>query len=78
MGWTGRPGGPDQDNHLNTISSGNFEIFEERRTVAPVSGVGPAIVDVTKAADGNVFVAWVDRQSQINTAHYNDLPVIAA
>jgi hypothetical protein len=78
MGWTGLPGGPDHDNHLNIIFSDNFQIFGQRVTFAPTSNVGPAIVDVTRAADGNMFIAWADRQSQINTAHSNQLQVISA
>jgi hypothetical protein len=77
--WTGLPGGPDRGNHLNIIFSSNFELFDGRRTVAPTSGVGPAVVDVTRVADANMFAAWVDGQSsRINTAHYNGLPVIPA
>jgi RecB family endonuclease NucS len=78
MGWTGLPGGPDNDNHLNVIFSQDFfRTFVNRRTVAPVSGAGLAITNI-QGADGNVFCAWVDRQSRINTAFYNDLPVIPA
>jgi hypothetical protein len=79
MGWTGLPGGPDQDNHLNFISSDNFELFDSRVTFLPVSSVGPAIVDVTNTADGDLLFAWTDRQSlRINVAHSNDLPTIPA
>jgi hypothetical protein len=79
MGWTSLPGGPDRDNHLNIIFSGDlFRLFDQRRTVAPVSGAGLAIARDPRAVDGNMFGAWVDRQSRINAAFYNDLPVIPA
>ena len=79
IGWTGLPGGPDRDNHLNIMFSGDlFRLFDERRTVGPVSGAGLAIARDPRAVDGNMFSAWADRQSRINAAFYNDLPVIPA
>ncbi len=79
IGWTGLPGGPDRDNHLNIMFSGDlFRLFDQRRTVIPVSGAGLAIARDPRAVDGNMFSAWVDRQSRINAAFYNDLPVIPA
>lgn len=79
IGWTGLPGGPDRDNHPNIMFSGDlFRLFDERRTVTPVSGSGLAIARDPRAADGNMFSAWVDRQSRINAAFFNDLPVIPA
>ncbi len=79
MGWTGLPGGADRDNHLNVIFAGDdFRQFGSRRTVATVSGSGLAIARDPRAVDGNMFSAWVDRQSRINAGFYNDLPVIPA
>lgn len=81
MSWAGLPGGPDHDNHPNVIFSSNFELFDQRETFRPVTGVGPAVVDVTRAADGKVFVAWVDRQSQkivAASSDSSDLPPIPA
>jgi len=85
MGWSGLPGGPDHDNHLNIISSGassRFSLFGGRRTVAPVSSGGVAILDTTKRKDGDVFAAWVDKNSPdariITAPSYNQLPVISA
>jgi hypothetical protein len=82
MGWVGLPGGPDQDNHLNIIFSAEFSLFGERRTVAPVSVGGLAILDISQTADGDVLAAWVDKNSSdariITAPSYNQLPVIAA
>jgi hypothetical protein len=79
MGWTGLPGGPDHDNHLNIIFRGDdLQQFDFRRTAANVSEAGLAIARDVRAIDGNMFSAWADRQSRINAAFYNDLPTIPA
>jgi hypothetical protein len=81
LGWTGRPGGEDHDTHLNIIFSAEFSIFSQRRTVAPISRGGLAVIDAFRQADGDMLAAWVDKSSpdaRVNTAAYNSLPVIAA
>jgi hypothetical protein len=84
IGWTGLPGGPNHDHHLNTIH-GTIDAFSRgfgnRRTVTTVSDVGPAIVNLSpdpNAPTTNLLAAWTDRQSRINTAFYDSLPVIPA
>jgi hypothetical protein len=87
ISWAGLPGGTDHDNHLSIISSFSnaFTDFDQRRTVQPVSSKGPAVIDITKAADADVLCAWVDKRedkenkNKINTAKsYNRLTVILA
>lgn len=81
MGWTGLSGGPDHDNHLNIIFTNEFSLFHGRRTVAPVSGAGLAIANVSldsTLVESILFGAWVDRQFQINTALYDKLTIIPA
>lgn len=76
-GWTGRffdPDGQPQDNYLNIAFTGNFQIFGDKATFDELSNEAIALVDATRAADGDVFIAWIDN-ARVHTAHSRDLPV---
>jgi hypothetical protein len=81
LGWTGRPGGPDGDNHLN-IAGSNAGVggWSSKTTVASTSNHGPALTYFNQSVDpdqGVLSTAWSDKSSlRIDTGNYFDLPVI--
>lgn len=70
MGWAG----VFSSNYLNIVFTGNFQLFSDKATFDQVSDTGIAVVDATRAADGDVFIAWTSELG-IHTAHSKDLPV---
>jgi hypothetical protein len=70
MGWSGVFG----SNYLNVVFTGDFRLFSDKATFDQASDMGIAVVDATRAADGDVFIAWTSDLG-IHTAHSRDLPV---
>lgn len=87
LGWTGHPGGPDNDTHLNiALSTAGTGDWDSKRTVSATSGNGPALTYFTHSQDpaqAVIFTAWTENPpfphqppQPIETADFMSLPVI--
>lgn len=82
LGWTGLPGGPDGDNHLNVAyQEAGLGHWDYKRTIASTSNRGPALTYFNPTSDptqGVLFTAWAEKlpSAIIGTGNFLDLPVI--
>jgi hypothetical protein len=82
LGWTGRPGGPDGDNHLNVAyQDAGLGHWDFKTTVASTSNRGPAVTYFNQTVDpkqGVLFTAWDEKlpSLRIDTGNFLNLPVI--
>jgi hypothetical protein len=82
LGWTGRPGGRDGDNHLNVAyQDAGLGHWHSKTTVASTSNRGPTVTYFNQTVDpsqGVLFTAWDEKlpSLRIDTANFLNLPVI--